>query len=135
MRTPMRLSSRGRFRHRASGEGHGHVMDARYLWPLAGVAFTAGIIALIQQWLGIPPLILFVTPIAVSMRMAGVGSALMTIVTAALVGDFFFVEPVHEVTVHTHGLRLLLFLGIGAAIVCLWTALPTRHTCNSRRQR
>lgn len=100
-------------------------MTARYVLPLVGVAATTGMIALMQRWLGIPPLILLVVPIATSMQLSGVGPTLVAVASAALIGDYLFVEPFHEVTVHTNGLRLLLCLAMGAGV----GHLTVRWTC------
>jgi K+-sensing histidine kinase KdpD len=89
-------------------------MIARFGVIVASVAATAAAIAVFQRLLGFPPLILFVPPIAALLRMGGPGAALVAAITSAVVGDFFFVEPVGAVTVHAEGLRLLILLVLGA---------------------
>jgi K+-sensing histidine kinase KdpD len=86
---------------------------------LVSVTVTAGMIGLLQRWIGVPPLILFVVPIAVFLRVWGTAAALIAAVSGAVIGDFFFVEPTRSVTVYAEGLRLLLLLLVGTAVASL----------------
>jgi len=80
---------------------------------LVSVVATSVVIAILQQTLGFPPLILFAAPIAAGLRAGGAGAALTIAASAAVIGDYFFVEPVHELTLLAQGLRLLVVLFAG----------------------
>lgn len=98
---------------------------SRFGSVLLSVGLTAGVIALLQRWLGFAPLILFVVPIVMFVQVAGIGAALAAAVSAALIGDYYFVEPVREVTIHAQGLRLLVFLSMGAALAWVISRRPS----------
>jgi K+-sensing histidine kinase KdpD len=51
-----------------------------------------------------------VVPIAAFLHLAGIRPTLAAAVCAAVIGDYFFVQPVGAVTVHAEGLRLLVLL-------------------------
>lgn len=92
-------------------------MMGRVVVILGGLAATAGLIGLLQGWFGFPPLILFAVPIAACLRIRGTVPAFVLPAIAAVIGDYFFVQPVGEVTVHAQGLRLLVWLCLGTWIV------------------
>lgn len=91
-------------------------MIARLGFVLGTVAATAGLIGLLAPLLGFPPLILFAAPVVASLQLAGVRLALVAAASAAVIGDYFFVEPVRELTVHAQGLRLVVFLLLGTVL-------------------
>ena len=100
-------------------------MIARFKLVLLNVSLAAVAVAVFQRLSGFPPLILFVVPPAIVFRVSGLGAALAAAVTGAVVGDYFFVAPVGHITVHSQGLRLLLLLLLGTALLPLVT--PRRY--------
>jgi hypothetical protein len=88
---------------------------------LVNVSLAAAAVAVFQRLSGFPPLILFVVPAAIVFRVSGLGAALAAAVTGAIVGDYFFVAPVGHITVHAQGLRFLLLLLLGTALLPLVT--------------
>jgi K+-sensing histidine kinase KdpD len=94
---------------------------------LVAVVATAAIVGLIQRWLGLAPLVLFLAPVAVFLQTAGIGVALAAAVTAALIGDYFFVEPVHHITVHAQGLRLLVVFLLATGLTWLVSRRTVRR--------
>lgn len=94
-------------------------MLVRFGVMLGSVATTAGVIGLLQSWLGFAPLILMVAPIAVCLESARIGLALIAAASAAVIGDYLFVEPVGEITVHAQGLRLLVLFILGTGLMWL----------------
>lgn len=94
-------------------------MMARLNLILINVTLATVAIALFQRLTGFPPLILFVVPPVVLLRASGFGAALAAAAVGATVGDYVFVPPVGQVTVHAQGLRLLLLLLVGTGLVRL----------------
>lgn len=84
---------------------------------IANVSLATLAVALFQWLVGFPPLVLFILPVAIAFRTHGFAAALTTAIVGAIVGDFFFVAPLGSVTVLAGGLRLLVWLLLGASIV------------------
>jgi hypothetical protein len=84
---------------------------------LVNVSLAALAVAVLQTMLGWSPLILFVVTPAVVFRVSGFGAAVVAAIVAAVVGDFFFVAPVGQITVHAEGRRLLLLLLFGTTLL------------------
>jgi K+-sensing histidine kinase KdpD len=103
-------------------------MASRFGLIFLSVGTTAAAIALFQSVLGFAPLILFVVPIVAFVHVAGMKAGLIVAISAALAGDYCFVEPVRAVTIHTQGLRLLVFLlmGLGFSWVVSTRPFPRR---------
>lgn len=100
----------------------------RFIAILSAVAATMVIVGLLERWIGFAPLILCGVPIVVFLRVWGIGAALITATSAAVMGDFFFVEPSMRVTVHAEGLRLLLIFVLATAGASLATrGMPHRR--------
>ena len=97
------------------------MMVARLNLILVNVSLASLAVAGFQRLLGFPPLILFVVPVVIVLRVSGFGAALAAAITGALAGDYFFVDPVGHVTVYAEGLRLLLLLLLGTGFVRLMT--------------
>lgn len=92
-------------------------MIARLKLILVNVLLAALAVALFQRVLGLPPLILFVVPSVLVFRAYGFGAAVVAALIAAVVGDYFFVTPVGQITVHAEGKRLLVLLLFGTALL------------------
>jgi K+-sensing histidine kinase KdpD len=92
-------------------------MVARLKLILVNVSLAALAVALFQRVLGLPPLTLFVVPPLIVFRASGFGAAVVAALIAAVVGDFFFVAPVGQITVHAEGKRLLALLLFGTALL------------------
>ncbi len=92
-------------------------MSARLKLILANISLATVAVAVIQRLFGFPPLIVFVVPPAIVFRVSGLWTAFITALIAAVVGDYFFVAPTGEVTVHAEGLGLLLLLLLGTALL------------------
>jgi K+-sensing histidine kinase KdpD len=89
---------------------------------------TASVVSLVQRWLGFAPLILFLMPVAMFVRIGGIWLALATAVIAAMVADHLFVEPVRHVTVHGEGFRLLVTFVLATMVAWLAARMMHRHT-------
>jgi K+-sensing histidine kinase KdpD len=103
---------------------------ARLNLIVVNVSLAAVAVAVFQWLLGFPPLILFIVPVAIVFRSSGFPAALTAAVIGAVVGDYFFVAPLGDITVHARGFRLLLLLLLGAGIVQVMAppdALPHRR--------
>jgi hypothetical protein len=100
---------------------------ARLNLILMNVTLATLAIALSQRLTGFSPLILFVVPPAIVLRVAGFGAALAAAALGATVGDYLFVPPVHQVTVHAEGLRLLLLLLFGTGLMRLMHGPTSRR--------
>ena len=98
---------------------------------LSSIGLTALTIAALEGLLGFPPLVLLFVPVALCVRLFGITAGLLTAAVAAAVGDFLFVQPVREVTVHAEGLRLLVALLIGSWLVSI---ANRRKTASSPRR-
>ncbi|HXW07352.1 MAG TPA: DUF4118 domain-containing protein [Vicinamibacterales bacterium] len=96
-------------------------MITRFNLILVNISLAAVAVAIFQRLSGFPPLILFVVPPAIIFRVSGFGAALAAAVVGAVVGDYLFVAPVGHFTVHSQGLRLLLLLLLGTALLPLVT--------------
>ncbi|MGE3706398.1 MAG: DUF4118 domain-containing protein [Vicinamibacterales bacterium] len=83
---------------------------------VATLAATAMTVVLVDRLFGFPPLLLLAVPIAMALAVDGMAVVIFSVAATAIVGDFFFVEPVHRVTVHAEGLRLLATLAVTAAV-------------------
>jgi len=94
---------------------------------LAALMVTTAIVAVCDRVFGFPPLVLFAVPIAVAAAVNGPSLVVIAVIASAFVGDFFFVVPIHETTVHAEGLRLLLSFGL-AAIIAILTVRRGRYT-------
>ena len=92
-------------------------MVARLKFILVNVSLAALAVALFQRALGLPPLILFVVPPAIAFRTSRFGAAVCAALIAAVVGDYFFVTPVGQITVQAEGKRLLALLLFGTALL------------------
>jgi K+-sensing histidine kinase KdpD len=86
---------------------------------LAALVVTTAIVAVCDRVFGFPPLVLFAVPIAAAAAVNGPSLVVLAVIASAFVGDFFFVAPIHETTVHAEGRRLLLSLGLAAIIAIL----------------
>jgi len=95
---------------------------------LAALVVTTVIVALCDRAFGFPPLVLFAAPIAVAAAVNGRSVVVIAVIATAVVGDFFFVEPVYRITVHAQGFALLLYFGLAAVI----TALSSRGVWHQR---
>src|SRR5688572_27185717 len=96
-------------------------MITRFNLILVNISLAAVAVAVFQRLSGFPPLILFVVPPAIIFRVSGFGAALGAAIVGAVVGDYLFVAPVGHFTVHSQGLRLLLLLLLGTALLPLAT--------------
>ena len=99
------------------------VTPTPYVGVFAALVATTIIVAVFERLFGFPPLVLFAAPIALAVAVDGLSLVVIAVVAAALIGDFLFVAPVHQVTVHAQGLRLLAYFGLGAVIA----AIAARH--------
>jgi Domain of unknown function (DUF4118) len=97
------------------------VTPTPYAGVLAALVVAASVVAMCERLFGFPALVLFALPIALAVAVDGLSLTVIAVTTAALIGDFLFVEPVHQVTVHAQGLRLLMYFGLGAVIATLST--------------
>ncbi len=87
--------------------------NVRYSSPIVAVAVTLALVTLTEWAFGFPPLILLIAPIALTFIYAGRGPGFVALATAAVGGDYLFVEPARQFTFHSEGLVLTLFLSVG----------------------
>ena len=86
---------------------------------LAALVATTIIVAVCERLFGFAPLVLFAAPIALAVAVDGLSLVVIAVVASALIADFLFVEPVHQVTVHAQGLRLSVYFGLCAVIAAI----------------
>ena len=91
----------------------------RYAGVLAAFVVTTIVVVACERLFGFPPLVLFAAPIAVALALDGLSLVVIAVIAGALIGDFFFVKPVHHVTVHAQGFRLLMSFGLGTLIAAI----------------
>jgi hypothetical protein len=66
---------------------------ARFAVILFTVLATAALVSVLESFIWFAPLILFGAPIATALYVADRSGALVAVATAAVIGDFLFVEP------------------------------------------
>jgi K+-sensing histidine kinase KdpD len=107
--------------------GRRRLTRASHASVLAALVVTTAVVAVFDRVFGFPPLVLFAVPIAVAAALNGPSLVVIAVIATAFVGDFFFVVPIHETTVHAEGRRLLLSFGL-AAVIAILTVRHGRHT-------
>ena len=89
---------------------------------LAALGATAIVVVMCERLFGFPPLVLFVVPIALAAVTGRLGVVSAAVIASALIGDYLFIEPRYQVTVHAQGLRLIVYFALGAVF-----ATAARH--------
>ena len=109
---------------------------AKYGLALVSVMLVFAARFILEPVLGVvSPLGLFILAVTVSAWYGGFGPGLVATVISVLLGDYYFVEPIHSFRMSSHNLpqqvELLLFLLTGFAISVI---SQERITSEARRQ-
>jgi signal transduction histidine kinase len=112
-----------------------------FKWAKYGLALVAVLAAFVARFLlepilgAVAPLILFSLAVTLSAWYGGFGPGIVATVACVLLGDYYFIEPLHSFRISSHNraqlLELILFLLTGVAISMI---SQMRITSEAKRQ-
>ena len=106
-------------------------LTARYGFALASVLLAQLLVTLGQLLFSFPPLIFFAAAVAVTPTLAGRASDFLALILAALLSDFFFVQPAFVFSLHWQVSKLsLVYLFGGLLSVFISKRLSSMSAAN-----